>query len=216
MIEESDRIAVVERLPSDSAPVEIDQLDFNKPPFVRITKYWSGLEAPNYLHATAKLFWSAEALLIFFNCSQKRPPVVNPEPETKSKTIGLWKRDVCEFFVSPDPNDLNHYFEFEAAPTGEWLDLAITLTSEGRLTDWNFESGMSVETSTKGAETLLLGMRLPWKAFGKMPLPGEVWRGNLFRCAGKGDRGYLAWQPTNTPKPDFHVPAAFGWIRFDG
>ena len=43
----------------------------------------------------------------------------------------------------------------------------------------------------------------------------EQWRANLFRCVGSGDtRGYLAWQPTRTPEPAFHLPAAFGWLKF--
>ncbi len=40
--------------------------------------------------------------------------------------------------------------------------------------------------------------------------------GNLFRCIGVGNERYLAWQPTGTPEPLFHVPEAFGWIQFVG
>jgi alpha-galactosidase len=59
-------------------------------------------------------------------------------------------------------------------------------------------------------------LRVEWNAFGKKPENGDAWRGNLFRCVGSGEtRGYLAWQPTLTEKPNFHVPAAFGWLRFN-
>src|SRR2546421_560042 len=35
------------------------------------------------------------------------------------------------------------------------------------------------------------------------------------RDVGKNpDRGYLAWQATKTPKPNFHVPQVFGWLVF--
>ena len=39
--------------------------------------------------------------------------------------MGLWDRDVCEIFIAPDEHVIERYFEFEAAPTGEWLDVAI-------------------------------------------------------------------------------------------
>jgi hypothetical protein len=32
---------------------------------------------------------------------------------------------------------------------------------------------------------------------------------------GKSPRKYLAWSPTRTPKPDFHVPSAFGRLVLD-
>ena len=32
----------------------------------------------------------------------------------------------------------------------------------------------------------------------------------LFRMEGKAPRKYLAWSPTRTRKPSFHVPDAFG------
>ena len=32
---------------------------------------------------------------------------------------------------------------------------------------------------------------------------------------GKGTRLYLAWSPTKTAKPNFHVPEAFGTLVLD-
>jgi hypothetical protein len=29
-----------------------------------------------------------------------------------------------------------------------------------------------------------------------------------------GDERYLAWQPTYTAAPSFHVPEVFGWLEF--
>jgi hypothetical protein len=64
---------------------------------------------------------------------------------------------------------------------------------------------------------VMIAMRVPWEAFPRAPQAGERWRANLFRCVGKGDqRGYLAWQPTHTERPNFHVPKAFGTLRFEG
>ncbi len=66
-----------------------------------------------------------------------------------------------------------------------------------------------------GERDLTLAMRLPWKSLTRTPRAGERWRCNLFRCVGRDPtRGYLAWQPTHTPEPSFHVPEKFGWIVF--
>ena len=45
--------------------------------------------------------------------------------------------------------------------------------------------------------------------------PAAVWRVNFYRVEGQQEpRFYSAWQPTNTPHPNFHVPEAFGRLRF--
>ncbi len=186
---------------------------------VAIARYWSGREAPASRHAEARVIWTPDSLLVRFVCRQNEPLIVSRAPQTARKTIGLWERDVCEIFLSPDDAPVTRYFEFEAAPTGEWLDLSIRLDSrrpdQDRATDWEFAGGMTA--AARVAEDLVvIAMRIPFAALGKSPSPGERWRANLFRCVGSGaDRGYLAWQPTFTPLPDFHVPERFGLLRFE-
>ncbi|HEY2866981.1 MAG TPA: hypothetical protein VGJ02_07810, partial [Pyrinomonadaceae bacterium] len=108
----------------------------------------------------------------------------------------------------------NKYFEFELAPTGEWIDLGIEATRSGLRRDDDYTSGM--QTFAKiGPDTTTLVMRIEWKAFGRTPRAGDHWCGNLFRCAGRDpNRGYLAWQPTLTKKPSFHVSEKFGQFLF--
>jgi hypothetical protein len=178
-----------------------------------IHRYWSGADAPLSRQAEARIIWSAEALTVRFECQQTEPPLVNPNPQLNEKTIGLWERDVCEFFVAPDTAQPNRYLEFEVAPTGEWLDLAIELIDGVRHTDWKFQSGMTAAARV-AAEQVMIGMRLPWSQSLPQPQVNSVWRANLFRCAGLGDERYLAWQPTRTPEPNFHVPEAFGRLEF--
>jgi alpha-galactosidase len=198
---------------------EIDVGDLSHPLWeaataVEISRYWSGAEAPANRCAEARALWSAESLYVRFDCQQGEPLTVSSSPNLTSKTIGLWERDVCEIFVAPDSNEPERYFEFEAAPTGEWLDLAIRQTPEKRETDWEYSSGMTVAARVAERD-FTIAMRIPWSAFGRQPQAGDEWRANLFRCIGSGDeRGYLAWRPTRTEQPNFHVPAAFGWLRF--
>jgi len=182
---------------------------------ISVGRYWSSDAAPAERRFTVQLLWSRKALYVRFEAHQAEPLVVSEKPDTAKKIRGLWDRDVCEIFIAPDKNESKKYFEFEIAPTGEWIDLAIDLTSGKRVTDWDYHSGM--ETSSK-VETnrVMMAMKIPWEAFGRKPMPGDVWLGNIFRCVGKDPtRGYLAWQPTMTEKPNFHEPEKFGKFVFE-
>ena len=182
---------------------------------VRIEHYWSGEQAPPTRHAEARICWSNEALHVRFVCAQHEPLIVSDNPRTDQKTLGLWDRDVCEIFVAPDPANPARYFEFEAAPTGEWIDLGIIVKPTGRETDWDFVSGLTT-TAKLDAEQLTIGMKIPWSEAIPKPAAGEVWRVNLFRCVGpEAPERYLAWLPTRTPEPNFHVPEVFGSLRFE-
>lgn len=180
---------------------------------IAITRTWAGVPAPHERHAEARILWSDEALHIRFVCQQNEPLIINPKPQVAKKTIGLWDRDVCEIFIAPDPQQINRYFEFEAAPTGEWIDLAIHITPAGRETDWEFHSDMTAAAHV-AKHQVVIGMRIPWDHWIHKPQRGEKWRVNLFRCVGTGNGRYLAWQPTHTPEPNFHVPEVFGWLDF--
>lgn len=179
-----------------------------------LNKYWSGIDAAEGRHAEARLLFTSGALLVRFDCAQSEPLIINDKLFLTQKTIGLWEKDVCEAFIAPDPEMSEKYFEFEAAPTGEWLDLKIHQAADKRETDWAYASGMKCAAEISEGR-VIIAMRMPWEAFGQRPEAGELWRGNLFRCVGVGEkRGYLAWQPTRTPEPNFHVPGAFGWFEF--
>ncbi|HEY8187994.1 MAG TPA: carbohydrate-binding family 9-like protein [Pyrinomonadaceae bacterium] len=198
--------------------VSLGANDFEHPAWgrsqaIQITRKWSGEEAPASRHAEARIIWSEESLMVRFICRQREPLVVNPNPQLDKKTIGLWDRDVCEVFIAPDPSRPERYFEFEAAPTGEWVDLAIRLTPDGRETDWEFYSGMTTAARLTGEELTII-IRIPWSTSIPKPKQGDAWRCNLFRCIGKGVERYLAWQPTRTPEPYFHVPEVFGRLDF--
>ena len=181
---------------------------------ITIDHLWSGEPAPVERHAEARICWSDAALHVRFVGNQHEPLVVSAEPMTDRKTLGLWDRDVCEIFVAPNPENPSRYFEFEAAPTGEWVDLGIVLASEGRLTDWDYRSGMSVSATVEETR-IIVTMSIPWSDSIPKPKPKDVWLVNLFRCVGpEAPDRYLAWRPTRTPEPAFHVSEAFGSLVF--
>ncbi len=109
--------------------------------------------------------WSDTALYVRFDASQDEPLVVSEKPDLTKKVIGLWDRDVCEIFIAPDKANRKKYFEFEIAPTGEWIDLGIEVTSQGRKTDFEYRSGMtSAAVIEKGR--VVMAIKIPFAALG--------------------------------------------------
>jgi len=198
---------------TDLSAAELDHPAWTSAPPIQIARKWNGEDAPVSRHAEARVVWTDESLVVRFVCRQEEPLVVNATPQVANKTIGLWHRDVCEIFIAPDARAPERYFEFEAAPTGEWVDLAIEFKPSGRETDFEFHSGMSTAATLLPGQ-LSIAIRIPWSVSIPKPARGDVWRVNLFRCIGLGDDRYLAWRPTYAPEPNFHVPQAFGRLHF--
>ncbi len=199
---------------NDFSVDEFDNESWEQAENVAIDKYWSGDPAPIGRRSQVKLLWSQTALYVRFEANQTEPLVVNETPNLVSKTNELWNRDVCEIFIAPNVEEAHKYFEFEIAPSGEWVDIQIQLKPDGRITDLNYDSGMESAAKIE-SDKVWMTIKIDWKAFNKIPKVGEIWKGNLLRCVGSGKtRGYLSWQPTKTKKPNFHVPAAFGDFEF--
>jgi alpha-galactosidase len=199
---------------------EIDILDFDLEIWhhaqtIEIKRYWSGVEAEIERRAIAKIIWTNKSLYIRFDAAQFEPLVVNQNPNLAGKTDKLWENDVCEIFIAPNTNEPERYYEFEIAPTGEWIDLAIHQLPDSRETDSHYHSGMKTSAKIEENSVVMICKINWWQAFGRVPQDGEKWPVNLFRCVGRGEnRGFLAWQPTLTEKPNFHVPQVFGWLEF--
>jgi hypothetical protein len=204
----------IAHIDNDFSAQELDHVSWNTTGVVTVDKYWSGKNAPNGRHFEAKLLWSKTALYIRFEANQAEPLIVSQTPNLKSKTDGLWNRDVCEIFVAPDKSDFHRYFEFEIAPNGEWIDLGIHQLAGRRKVDLEYNSGMQSAAKIE-KDKVRMAIKIEWKAFNKTPKAGDIWLGNIFRCIGSDpNRGYLSWQATKTKTPNFHVPTAFGELEF--
>ena len=151
-------------------------------------------------------------LYLRFEC-RYRELFVFEDSDSNGRRDHLWDRDVAEAFLQPDPSRERYYREFEVSPNGMWIDLDIF---PGGLAD--LKSGMkrSVFLDEK-AQRWAAELAIPMKALTTNFDPKAVWRANFYRVEGKEEpRAYLAWRPTGTPEPNFHVPAAFGRLRFAG
>lgn len=206
----------VKHIKADFQITDLDNKEWKQASEVEIGTYWSGVAAPAGRHFKARLLWSETALYVRFDAAQSEPLIISDNPDLTRKTMNLWDRDVCEIFISPDPAKRNKYFEFEVAPTGEWIDVGIEVLHDKRVSDWEYRSGMRSSARIE-KDKVVMAVRIDWTALGKTPKPGEAWPGNLYRCVGRDpDRGYLAWRPTMTETPAFHVPDRFGAFVFVG
>jgi hypothetical protein len=204
----------IRRIDKNFAVTDVTNSSWKRADKISISTYWNGENAPAGRSFTARLLWSDTHLYVLFEAQQVEPLVISDNPVLTSKSMNLWDRDVCEIFLAPDRREPRKYFEFEVAPTGEWLDVALDLTSGKRVSNWNYDSEMEA-AAKMNMDHVTLALRVPWTAFGKKPKAGEIWLGNLLRCIGKDpDRGYLAWSPTMTKEPAFHVPEKFGEFEF--
>jgi hypothetical protein len=128
----------------------------------------------------------------------------------------LWDRDVVEVFLNPQPERVNHYFEFEVAPNNQWIDLEIDKTKDP-FNDASWNSGFEHATRVDAEHHVWSAeMRIPLAAMKvKDPRPSMQWRVNFFRAAGKGgdeDRKFLAWSIIPEGKT-FHVPTRLGILK---
>ena len=178
-----------------------------------IDRNWRGEVAPEALQTMARVLWTPEELIFGYECRYTELDV-DDEFDVNEERHALWDRDVCEAFVrSPLEPDYRVYKEFEVAPTGQWVDLRINRIDVTH--DWHWKSGMKTAAQID-ATHWRVAMAIPFAAFGITPQVGDAWEANLFRVSRlKGERQFLAFAPTCTETPSYHVPERFVKLRFE-
>jgi hypothetical protein len=129
------------------------------------------------------------------------------------ETFGLWNWDVAELFISSDFQNIRRYKEFEVSPQREWIDLDINLDLPDHTVGWTWNSGFQVAARIDPKTKIWYGsMRIPLAALdSRPPVPGRIFRANLFRCQGPPDRRkFIAWMAPMSES--FHVPEKFGLL----
>ena len=81
------------------------------------------------LRTEVRGLWTDTHLYFLFACPYRKLNVFLPAQNDRPRTK-LWDRDVVEMFLGDDWKNIRHYREFEIAPTGDWIDLAINLDSK--------------------------------------------------------------------------------------
>jgi alpha-galactosidase len=123
----------------------------------------------------------------------------------------LWERDVAEAFLQPDATDPRVYKELEVSPNGFWIDLNIVRGEKEEMHSGLWRRVVQDTQARAWTAELAVPMLSLTPAFD----PKRSWRANFFRVEGKAEpRFYSAWNPTMTPRPNFHVPEVFGHLVF--
>ena len=143
----------------------------------------------------------------------------------------VWKDSCVEFFAQPKPD--RGYFNFEFNCGGAFLCSYITnpeRTPEGFREFVKVPAGIGqtirvksslppqVEPEITAPLVWTLGFFIPLALFehylGPLgALPGQVWRGNFFKCAEENSHPHWAsWSPVD--EFNFHRPECFGTIQF--
>jgi alpha-galactosidase len=181
---------------------------------VRFDADWQGANTDPLRETEVRLLWTRETLFLRFRC-RYRTLTTFSDSDPDGRRYQLWDRDVAEVFLQPDSSDLHRYWEFEISPDGKWIDLDINLDKPPGHKE-NPHSGMKSRVYRDEKQKI-------WTAEIALPIgtitprfePKTDWRVNFFRVEGPTEpRFYSSWRPTNTAKPSFHVPEAFGKLSF--
>lgn len=170
-----------------------------------------------HLKTEVRGFWTDKDLYLLFQCPYTVLNLFLPA-DNRKKRVGLWDRDVVEMFLGDDWTNIRHYREFEIAPTGDWIDLAIDLDHPNE--DHSWRSGWETKARIdEGRKIWYAAARIPLRAISNQPVQdGTKWRANLYRIDGLGadpQRHFLCWQPTCVQNRDpNHVPEHFGTLIF--
>jgi alpha-galactosidase len=183
---------------------------WHKAAAIRFDRDWRG-ENPDPQRATEVcLLWAEETLFLRFRCNYRKI-FVFPDARADGWRYALWDRDVAEAFLQPDDSDPFVYREFEISPNSYWIDLAV---SHGKIEE--LHSGLRRRVVLEeNAKSWTAELAIPMQHLAAHFDPKHRWRANFYRIEGEIEpRFYSAWNPTHSPKPNFHVPAAFGKLVF--
>jgi hypothetical protein len=176
---------------------------------------WNGEPSPPESHTSFASRWTGNFLYFAFR-TRYRQLTICDRPTLDSRTPQLWnKEDVVEIFLAPDPDMINRYKEFEVSPSAQWIDIDLD-RDHGKI-NYEWASGMEARTRIdKSLHQWQAEFRVSLMAFSPIQFKtGTEVAINAFRVELKSDL-YLAWSPTYTPRPNFHVPSHFGRMVFIG
>jgi alpha-galactosidase len=184
--------------------------DWQAAPPIAFCADWQEQHPDPERETRVQALWSTDTLYLRFQCRYRELHVF-PDSDPNGRRDHLWDRDVAEAFLQPDPSREREYREFEVSPNGLWIDLDI---APGVTRD--LRSGMQRSVVLDEHNHIWTAeLSIPIRSLTPRFDPNAVWRVNFYRVEGKEEpRGYYAWQPTHTPQPNFHVPSAFGKMRF--
>lgn len=184
--------------------------------WVRFNHDTSGRHAYPQSETKVAALWTPMHLYLAFRCRYSTLNIYQGEDAAKERWE-LWDRDVVEVFVNPQPDRVNHYYEFEVSPNNQWIDLEIDNTKTPfNDAGWNSNFAHATRVDSRN-HVWTCEMRIPASSMGvRQVQPGDEWRINFYRADGPGEnseRRFMSWSTIPEGK-SFHAPTRFGLIRF--
>lgn len=182
-------------------------------PVTSFSTDWAGAETG--IETRVRFAWSRHALYTLWELEGAGVNVDASRP-LEVERAKLYEEDCVELFLGPDASEKTRYFEVEVGPLGHFLDLEIDRAKAKKQSDVAWSSNPRIATKVdRDARKVTIEVELRARDVVSALRPGASLPLGLYRMEGKSPRRYLAWSPTRTPKPNFHVPDAFGTLKID-
>lgn len=166
-----------------------------------------------------KLLWNDTYLYVSFVCED-----TNISAEHTERDSPVYRDDCVEVFTSPNPEQLEKYFNVEMNARAAHLDF-FHPEGPGSKEAWDpdikvattFDGTLNDESDTDHSWTLEVA--IPWNAFSEAaknipPHDGDEWRMNFNRLGDKTNPEKSQWSPGDPDNPSFHAPLFFGRVSF--
>lgn len=179
--------------------------------------------SPADLKVTAKALWDAENVYVAFDVADDYLKSTFEKDDDH-----LWEQDCVELMFNPD-GDGKNYFELQVSPAGKSFDTRYDTRRQPKpFGHMDFNSGIKNGVDVRGKlndedadQGYTAEVAIPWSAFAmgepkhEAPKANDTWRMNLYVMDAR-QKGMRAAGWSAPLVGDFHVPARFGKITFDG
>lgn len=201
-----------------------DKKEWKKIPAADIVNYMGNI--PEFQpEAQVKMAYDNNNIYLIFRVKDRNVRCI-----TNTINGPVYKDSAVEFFFSPDPELPLLYFNLETNCGGTALFHynVIPRRESKRLSEEEIrqiEIAHSlpeiIDPEIKESVTWTLEYRIPFALLEKYskitrPAKGVEWRANFYKIAeNSSNPHYITWSKIDKPKPDFHVPQAFGKLTFE-
>ena len=209
-------------------PIKIDsnwdKKQWKKVKPVTITNYMGDIPAFKP-EVQAKMVYDRDNLYVIFRVKDKYVKSI-----TDRNNGPVWRDSAVEFFFSPDVENPRLYFNIETNCGGFALfhhNNPIDRSQNKRLTDEDIAQleiahsmAAFVDPEITDEVTWTIEYKVPLDLLRKYspittPAKGVEWRANFYKIAEiTSNPHYITWSKIDLPRPNFHVPEAFGRLIF--
>jgi hypothetical protein len=184
-----------------------------------------GPKPAHFPSAEVKIAYDDTALYVIFRVADQYVRAV-----AQAHQGHVWEDSCVEFFFTPDADVSKGYFNLEMNCGGTMLFHFHPGTGKERIVFSERECEMIqrghslpriVDPEIRTPIIWTLAYCLPidlLKAYFPVVKPGPnvQWRANFYKCADQTSHPHwLTWAPVDFAKPNFHVPEAFGVLKFE-